>query len=44
MRLYLPGVKKAMPDLNGNWSGVNSGKAQELLRFEANHVWEKYLR
>jgi nucleoside-diphosphate-sugar epimerase len=44
MRLYLPGVKKATPELNGNWSGVNSGKAQELLRFEAKHVWEKYLR
>jgi nucleoside-diphosphate-sugar epimerase len=44
MRLYLPDVKKAMPDLKGNWSGVNSGKAQELLCFEAKHVWENYLR
>lgn len=44
MRLYLPGVKKARQDLNGNWSGVNSTRAQELLGFEAKHVWENYLR
>jgi len=44
MRLYLPGVKKAKQDLNGNWSGVNSTRAQELLGFEAKHVWENYLR
>lgn len=44
MRVYLPGVKKARQDLNGNWSGVNSTRAQELLGFEAKHVWENYLR
>jgi nucleoside-diphosphate-sugar epimerase len=44
MRVYLPGVKKARQDLNGNWSGVNSTRARELLGFEAKHVWENYLR
>lgn len=44
MRVYLPGVKKARHALNGNWSGVNSTRAQELLGFEAKHVWENYLR
>jgi nucleoside-diphosphate-sugar epimerase len=43
MRLYVPGVKKTRPALNGNWSGVDSSKAQELLHFEATHLWEKYL-
>ena len=43
MRLYLPGVKKARPNLNGNWSGVSSVKARELLRFEAKYVWENYV-
>ncbi len=44
MRRYLPGVKKARSDLDGNWSGVDSTRAQELLGFEAEHVWENYLR
>lgn len=43
MRRHLPGVKKRRPELTGNWSGVDSTKARELLGFEAVHVWEKYL-
>jgi nucleoside-diphosphate-sugar epimerase len=41
---YFPGVKKARADLRGNWSGVDSRKARELLGFQARHVWENYLR
>jgi nucleoside-diphosphate-sugar epimerase len=43
MRRYLPDVKKARPELTGNWSGVDSTKARELLGFHARHVWENYL-
>ena len=43
MRRYLPDVKKARPELTGNWSGVDSTKARELLGFQAIHVWENYL-
>jgi len=32
------------PGLNGNWSGFDSTKAQKLLGFKANHVWENYLK
>ncbi len=42
MRRYFPGVKKTRPDLKGNWSGVDSAKARELLGFQAVHVWENY--
>ncbi len=41
---YFPGVKKARPELRGNWSGVDSSRAREVLGFEARHVWEKYLQ
>jgi nucleoside-diphosphate-sugar epimerase len=43
IRRYLPGVKKSRPEITGNWSGVDSTKAHELLGFEAKHVWENYL-
>jgi nucleoside-diphosphate-sugar epimerase len=43
MRRYFPGVKKSQPQLKGNWSGVDSAKARELLGFQARHVWENYL-
>lgn len=43
MRRYLPDVKKSRPELTGNWSGVDSAKARELLGFQAHHVWENYL-
>ena len=41
---YLPGFKSVRKGLTGNWSGVDSSKAETLLRFKAQHVWEKYLR
>ena len=44
LRRYFPGVKKARPEFSGNWSGVDSTRAREVLGFEARHVWEKYLR
>jgi nucleoside-diphosphate-sugar epimerase len=40
---YWPSVKKADPGLTGNWSGVNSAKAERLLGFTAKHLWEHYL-
>ncbi|MGH7770172.1 MAG: NAD-dependent epimerase/dehydratase family protein [Candidatus Binatia bacterium] len=43
MRRYFPGVKKARPELTGNWSGVDSTRARKLLGFEAKHVWENHL-
>jgi nucleoside-diphosphate-sugar epimerase len=43
MRRYFPGVKKSQPQLKGNWSGVDSAKARELLGFQARHVWKNYL-
>ena len=43
MRRYLPGMKKSQPYLKGNWSGVDSTKARDLLGFQARHVWENYL-
>ncbi|HTM07820.1 MAG TPA: NAD(P)-dependent oxidoreductase [Verrucomicrobiae bacterium] len=44
LRRFFPGVGKARPELRGNWSGVDSARAREVLGFEAEHVWEKYLR
>jgi len=43
IRQYLPGVKKMKEGLEGNWSGVDSTKAQTKLGFKAQHVWENYL-
>ena len=43
VRRYFPQVKKVRPELRGNWSGVDSTRARELLGFAAEHVWEKYL-
>jgi nucleoside-diphosphate-sugar epimerase len=43
LRRYFPGVKKSQPQLKGNWSGVDSAKARELLGFQARHVWKNYL-
>ena len=44
LRRYFPGVRKARPELGGNWSGVDSARARAALGFEARHVWEKYRR
>lgn len=44
LRRYFPRVKKRRPELSGNWSGVDSARARAVLGFEAQHVWEKYLR
>ncbi len=44
LRRFFPGVKKARSELQGNWSGVDSMRAREVLGFQAQHVWEKYLR
>ncbi|HEY2989607.1 MAG TPA: NAD(P)-dependent oxidoreductase [Candidatus Binatia bacterium] len=44
MRRYFPGVEKTNQALKGNWSGIDSSRARELLGFQARHVWENYLR
>lgn len=43
IRRYVPGVKKVNEGLGGNWSGMDSTKAAQLLGFEAHHTWERYL-
>lgn len=43
IRRYVPGVRKARDTLTGNWSGMDSTKAEALLGFRAKHTWEKYL-
>ncbi|HTN71825.1 MAG TPA: NAD(P)-dependent oxidoreductase [Methylomirabilota bacterium] len=41
---YLSPAIKTKPGLTGNWSGVDSTKAQKLLGFKAIHLWENYLK
>lgn len=41
---YLPSVKKKQDTLKGNWSGMDSGKAERILGFRAQHVWERYVQ
>ena len=41
---YIPEFKGIKGSLTGNWSGLDSSKAENLLGFKAQHVWEKYLR
>jgi nucleoside-diphosphate-sugar epimerase len=43
LKQFLPAVRKRRPELAGNWSGIDSGKAQRELGFQAEHVWERYL-
>ena len=40
---FVPGVRKAKNGLNGNWSGLDSSRAEAMLGFEAKHTWERYL-
>lgn len=42
LQQYLPGVKKSHAWLTGNWSGMDSAKAERMLGFRAQHVWEGY--
>ena len=42
IRRFLPGIKTIKEDLTGNWSGLDSSKAETFLGFRAQHVWEKY--
>jgi nucleoside-diphosphate-sugar epimerase len=41
LKRYLPGVRKNKTGLVGNWSGMDSGKAERILGFRAQHVWEE---
>jgi nucleoside-diphosphate-sugar epimerase len=43
LKQYLPTVKKREDRLAGNWSGMDSSKAERMLGFRAQHVWEKYI-
>lgn len=43
IRRYVPGVHKTKETLTGNWSGMDSTKAEALLGFIARHKWERYL-
>jgi nucleoside-diphosphate-sugar epimerase len=44
LKQYLPRVKKSGNGLVGNWSGMNSSKAERMLGFRAQHVWERYIQ
>ena len=41
---HLSPAIKTKPGLTGNWSGVDSTKAEKLLGFKAIHLWENYLK
>jgi nucleoside-diphosphate-sugar epimerase len=41
---HLSPLIKTKPGLTGNWSGVDSSKAQQFLGFEAKQHWENYLK
>jgi nucleoside-diphosphate-sugar epimerase len=43
IKKHLPLAKKANPAITGNWSGVNSAKAERMIGFKAKHFWEDYL-
>ena len=43
IKKYFPAVEKTDPKLTGNWSGVSSAKAERMLGFAAEHLWEHYL-
>jgi len=43
IRKYLPEVKKVKEGRKGNWSCVDSAKAEKMLGFRARHTWEKHL-
>jgi len=43
LKQFLPDVRKKRVDLSGNWSGVDSSKAERELAFHAEHLWERYL-
>lgn len=44
LKQYLPSVKKNKNGLVGNWSGMDSSKAERILGFRAQHVWERYIQ
>ena len=41
---FFPGVTIVGDGLNGNWSGIDSSKAERILGFKAQHGWENYLK
>jgi nucleoside-diphosphate-sugar epimerase len=43
LKRYLPNVQKRQSQLTGNWSGMDSRKAERIFGFRAQHVWEKYV-
>jgi nucleoside-diphosphate-sugar epimerase len=43
LQQYLPTVRKTEDRPVGNWSGMDSRKAERILGFRAQHVWEKYI-
>lgn len=41
LRRFLPYVHKSRRDLAGNWSGMDSSKAERELGFRARFVWDQ---
>ncbi len=44
IREYAPEVKGVRQGLKGNWSTMDSSKAERILGITAQHVWEIYLK
>ena len=44
VKRYFPSLTKFKPGLEGNWSGMDSSKAERELGFRAEHLWQNYLK
>jgi nucleoside-diphosphate-sugar epimerase len=43
LQRFFPELKDIRSKQDGNWSGVDSGRAQRELGFRAAHTWERYV-
>jgi nucleoside-diphosphate-sugar epimerase len=43
IRRFVPDLKQIKCGLTGNWSGLDSTKAQSVLGFRCQHLWQDYL-
>jgi nucleoside-diphosphate-sugar epimerase len=43
LQRYVPGVKRIKKGLDGNWSPMDSSKAEQVLGFKPEHAWQTYV-
>ena len=43
IRRFVPDLKQVKSGLTGNWSGLDSSKAQSVLGFRCHYLWQDYL-